>query len=362
MPGQRVQPRQKPWRPCIQADAEATETMLHDLLFNKDVDEGPLDEALAKAHESGGVRAHDKHGVRASPLKMRQPSHAAQHHHLDVSPERVAAVANLSPAQLEEEQRTFVHEVCGDQSLADVQKWVGKIFLMQRAVQAQKDKRRRRRGGSAASDGGLSAQTGYTGFTGVTGTTGTALQAAGGSIAGKLRVPSESGGGSLVVHHRDVDEPLSVKEKLQAFLKREIPELQEHVNAHVENQTELLRREVDEQLAEQYLRTTSNRRVFDGRTNYVRWQHARQQVLQKRLEAAMSGWIMEAVESWNEKQAVEGVEEKPKDISEVDLVFDYLTKRAAHIDLVKLPSQLPVFKTLHSSYSLPSMWRDKYIQ
>ena len=33
--------------------------------------------------------------------------------------------------------------------------------------------------------------------------------------------------------------------------------------------------QVDEEVAERFLRTTSNRRVFDGQANYLRWKNVR---------------------------------------------------------------------------------------
>mmetsp|Transcript_86544 Transcript_86544/g.169324 ORF Transcript_86544/g.169324 Transcript_86544/m.169324 type:complete len:163 (-) Transcript_86544:67-555(-) len=161
----------------------------------------------------------------------------------------------------------------------------------------------------------------------------------------------------MVVHHNVVDEPLNTKERVQAYLDRRLPELERHVNEQVARRTEALHREVDEEMAGQFLLQTAHRKVFDGRANYLRWQNTRHHVLQKHLDAEMPTWILEAIESWDQQKAQEKQEKK---VSETDLIFEYLTKRAAHIDSGKLPSEIPIFKTLHASYSLPSMWRDKY--
>merc|ERR1711862_492456 len=197
--------------------------------------------------------------------------------------------------------------------------------------------------GSAMSDSGTSGQTGLTGATGTT-TTITALQTVGGSIAATSQRPPKSldSDESLVVHHSGGDEPLSVKERIQAFLANRIPELDAHINAHVTAHTEALQHKVDEDLAEQYLRQTTQRKVFDGHANYLRWQNARHQLLQKQLDANMSKWIMEAIVSWDQKKANEN---KAKEVSDTDLVFEYLTKRAAHIDSGKLPTEIPIFKS-----------------
>uniref|UniRef100_A0A7S2HTP0 Uncharacterized protein n=1 Tax=Zooxanthella nutricula TaxID=1333877 RepID=A0A7S2HTP0_9DINO len=134
-------------------------------------------------------------------------------------------------------------------------------------------------------------------------------------------------------------------------------ELGQHVKEQVARRTEALHREVEEEMGDQFLRRTAQRKVFDGRANYLRWQNMRQKALQQRLDAEMMGWIVEAIECWDQKKAMENQE---KELSDTDLIFEYLTKRAAHIDTGKLPLEIPVFKTMHASYSLPSMWRDKY--
>jgi len=160
-----------------------------------------------------------------------------------------------------------------------------------------------------------------------------------------------------VVHLNVGDPPLSVQERVQAYVARRIPELEQHVNQHVERRSDALQREVDEEMAGQFLLQTAQRKVFDSQANYLRWQNLRHQVLQKRLDTEMQAWILEAVESWDQTQAME---KQDKEVSETDLIFDYITKRAAHINSEKLPAQIPIFRALHASYSLPSMWRDKY--
>jgi len=252
-----------------------------------------------------------------------------------------------------------------------VQAWVGKIFTMTHsaklaAQQAEAKERRRRRmrarSCSATSEAGLSGfsgNTGQTADTGQSGASGTALLTAGGSIAtSSHRAPrSVASEESLVVHHNNGDEPLSMKERIQAYLARRSPELDAFVKEHVAKKTEELQREVDEEMADQFLLQTAQRKVFDGRANYLRWQNMRHQVLQKRLDKEMTQWILEGIQFWDQKKAMENQE---KDISDTDLIFEYLTKRAAHIDTGKLPTEIPMFRTLHASYSLPSMWRDKY--
>jgi len=154
----------------------------------------------------------------------------------------------------------------------------------------------------------------------------------------------------VVVHYTEGDEPLSYKECITAYLEKQIPELEAHVNRQIALQTEAVQREVDVELAEQALAHASQRKEVDKRARYL--------LLQKRLDASMPKWILEAIKSWDQRKVIE---KKQKLTSDTDLIFEYLTKRAAHIDSGKFPSEIPIFKPLHASYSLPSMWRDKYL-
>mmetsp|Transcript_35880 Transcript_35880/g.54061 ORF Transcript_35880/g.54061 Transcript_35880/m.54061 type:complete len:97 (+) Transcript_35880:640-930(+) len=78
----------------------------------------------------------------------------------------------------------------------------------------------------------------------------------------------------------------------------------------------------------------------------------------KKIDRDMPGWILEAIQGWDEKHVIEQTMKKR---NHVDSVVDYLTKRSTNIEQSKLVSEIPIFKTLHASYSLPPMWRDKYL-
>lgn len=300
----------------------------------------------------------------------------------------IAALKEHQARELEHEQNEFVGTVCSPNTRNDVKRWVGKIFTMTHEARMQteqeeaKERRRRRlrtRSCGATSDAGLSG--GYSAISGITGDSGTgtsatpatALLAAGGSIAAaprgtslggpasaySYRPPKSANSDESLVVHNDVDEPLGVKERVQGYLAGRLPELDAHVSARIAHRTQALKKEVDEDIADKFLRDTAERRVFNNKTNNLRWQNTRHQVLQKRLDSEMPKWIMEAIADWDAKRAMSLAKEK--DVSNEDLVYDYLTKRAAHIDSGKLPTEIPVFRTMHASYSLPSMWRDRYI-
>merc|ERR1740138_1339877 len=82
---------------------------------------------------------------------------------------------------------------------------------------------------------------------------------------------------SLVVHHSIMDEPLSVKELIQAFLERRTPKLDAHVNEHISERMVDLQLEVDGRIAREYIARVQKLRVFDAATNALRWQNARHQ-------------------------------------------------------------------------------------
>lgn len=342
-------------------DEQATQQFLKDYLFNKglpdleeeeDVSPGPGPPVVR--HSDAGTAGSLKHSkALEASLRSKEATVTTVVIHESNPPAR-------DPLELEKERMHVLSQVCGPRTRPDVQAWIEKIFLAQAAANAKEKRKRKIRASSAASESALSGQTGYTAYTGITATTATSLTAlhtVGGSIAGRSLRPRSlvESDESLVVHHSKGDEPLSVKERVQAFLQNRLPELQSHVEQHVAQLTEDLRKEVDQEVAERFLRTASNRRVFDGQANYLRWKNVRHKALQKRLDANMHKWILEAIECWDQRAMT-----KPKESSEADLIFEYLTKRAVH-DGGKLPSQIPVIRKMRYSYSLPRMWKDKFL-
>jgi hypothetical protein len=265
-------------------------------------------------------------------------------------------LATLTPFEIERERQAFINSICSDSTRLDVRDWMVRIFnlTVKRAVethtQAQmKERRRRRARSSGGSDSGTSAAT---------------LQAAGDSVVSAgddppPRAPSLISQESLVVHDGEGICLLSGQDRLRAYLANEIPELKAHVDACVEARAEEVRKRVDGELRNSYLRRTTKHAVFSNEANYLRWTNYRTGWIQRRLEDEMPKWIWEAIQSWDQVRAFK--ERDDVVVSESDLIFDYLTKRAAHIDSGSLPTGIPIFKPLKSSYSMPKMWRDKYI-
>lgn len=291
-------------------------------------------------------------------------SGAAQPQESPKSPKPKVSYVDTTPQPFSSnlEKEAFMAQICSDSTRLDVRDWVGRIYeILKKAppkteedVQAKSTRRHRK----AWSNSGASETSTYTSTTCLT-----TLMAAGGSIAAKTtatsrHAPSLISAESMVVHPGKRIELLSTEERIRAYLSREIPELTSHVNAHVAKRAEEVRREIDEELVESHLLQMRRQQVFNQEANMLRWQNSRRIALQKRLDNETPNWISEAVQSWDQKAATKAREEE---VSETDLIFDYLTKRAAHINSNKLATEIPLFKTLHASYSLPRMWRDKYL-
>jgi len=262
----------------------------------------------------------------------------------------------LSPQDLERERKAFVSAHCSDTTRLDVQDWVGRVFGMmvkqsaeQHSVSSTKERRRRARSSGGTSDSG---------------TSGTTLRAAGArSLASQdQRAPSRAASmvsaESLVVNTGQGTEALSNQERLRAYFSGELPELTAHVERYIDSRCEDALKRIDKDLRDDFLRNTTRRMVFDSRGNYLRWQNTRRSVIQRVLEAEMPRWIWDALKSWEEPVASH--QARAKEVSDTDVIWDYLSKRAAHIDSSQLVTEIPIFKPLMASYSLPHMWRDKY--
>jgi hypothetical protein len=265
------------------------------------------------------------------------------------------------------EKEAFMAKTCSDSTRMDVRDWVSRIYevLKNKPPTDEEDVQGKGRRHGPGHRNKAWSNSGHSDTTTTHTATTSALVTAGGSIAGHThgpasrKAPSLISAESLVVHPGKKIELLSTEERLRSYLRNEIPELSVHVNKHIARRAEEVRREVDEELVESHMLQMRRQQVFDQEANFLRWQNTRRIALMQRLDSETPFWMLEAVQSWDQKGAMKARE---GEVSEQDLVFDYLTKRAAHINTSKLASEIPVFKALHSSYSLPRMWRDKYLE
>eukprot|EP00929_Paragymnodinium_shiwhaense_P047492 TRINITY_DN24091_c0_g1_i1.p1 TRINITY_DN24091_c0_g1~~TRINITY_DN24091_c0_g1_i1.p1 ORF type:complete len:396 (+),score=103.29 TRINITY_DN24091_c0_g1_i1:118-1305(+) len=279
-------------------------------------------------------------------------------------PMDLEAQAAAERKERERDRQAFVEEICTKQTRVEVVDWVGKIFTVMdkrnaedRALEAKNRRRLGRSAGGACSDSGISGTT----LTG--GGSGTALASAGHkmaapSLAATQRAPSLISGESLVVNTGQGGDLLSVPERLKCYLRGELPDLKAHVADYVAAKSHQVEKRVEDEMADKFLKGTTKMQVFSGKDNFLRWQNKRRASIQRVLDAEMPKWIWEAVQSWDERKAFQS---RTTEVSETDLIYDYLTKRAAHIEAGRLATEIAIFKPLKASYSLPSMWRDKYL-
>merc|ERR1719331_469648 len=205
------------------------------------------------------------------------------------------------------EKDAFVAQVCSDSTRLDVRDWVGRIYETLKKLPAKeegddsliKGKRHRK----AWSSSGQSDTTTHTGTT-------SALLTAGGSIAATQprHAPSLISAESMVVHPGKKIELLSTEERIRSYLRNEIPELCVHVNKYIAKRAEEVRREIDEELVEKHLLHMRRQQVFGAKANLLRWQNSRRIALQKRLDTEMPFWMLEAVQTWDQKNAMKARE------------------------------------------------------
>lgn len=326
------------------ADDLATTQRLQNILLRKFPDDSDLDSEVASKPGGSSVAGS---GKGSSSPKIR-PSIAK------VEPPPLTIEIN------EKDKEAFVDQICAHGTRFEVSDWVGKIYEMklaeeQKQLQAAAARRRRLRSSCGGSESGASGTHSGTALSG-TASQRPSLLAAGGSIA---NISFRTGGDdavaasvisdeSLAVHCTGDNEILAIDERCRHYLDNRIPELSEYVRSQILVRTEALRQQVDEQVKQQRLNQMMMRRVFDARTNQLRWENVRRVALQQELDRQMPSWILEAIDNWDQVAALEGRQE----ISETSAMYDVLTKRHAQVDSGKLALEIPLFATIRPSYSL----------
>jgi len=188
-----------------------------------------------------------------------------------------------------------------------------------------------------------------------------------GTASETLPEPSLLSGESLVVHREKEIGDISHELRMHAYLGGQLPELQAHVDGHIRLQSEAMSKLVDEELAETQLQRPRGPHggfAFDGRAHFLRFQILRREVLRKKLEEMTPQWIWEGILTWDPSKPSRHKRED-LDGHHVDFIYDNITKRegdsAARAKFSsKVTNEVPMFKPLHISYSMPHNWRDKY--
>lgn len=342
----------KPRRPLIPekttvgGDLTATEARLYDMLMSKSLDGGdslPVLNSVVSRISGSSLVAEGEDALSDNSVATAAAGAAG-------------ATTMATAADLEEEREAFLAGICVSTTRRDVRDCLSRIFHFAKTAEAMNldvsgggdapTRRRRAISTSASSDSGSAGASTFATF------------AHAGSIAATSRASrkQQNSALSLVVHQEKYGQLLSPEERLRAYLSNAIPELTEHVHAHIRDCAKSAIKKLDEDDAPLYLHRTRRRGVYSDRENEVRWSNTRHKSMQRHIHEKMPRWILEAIDTWDQQKALQA-REVP--VSEPDLVYEYLTKRAARISSDKLPSEIPMFDTMHASYMLPRMWRDR---
>jgi len=252
-----------------------------------------------------------------------------------------------SRAALEREKEAFLDEICADSTRFDVKHWIGRLYIMfgegmtAAAEARENEKRIRSLSGMSAfnSELGGSSEGSY------------------GDISGlSLRAHPEFGDENDLSTWTD-------DERLRHYLECRDPEQQAFINQRVSKQVRRLQMEVDAELNKNRRKQMHAKGVYTDEQNDLRLKNSRRFVLKKRLEVNMGHWLWEALSAWKDGAKQRSLERAQNDEpTDVDIVYKTLTKPSTNFDPTKMVTHIPQFKTLHTSYSLPANWRDRYLK
>jgi hypothetical protein len=252
-----------------------------------------------------------------------------------------------SRAELEREKEAFVDSICDSSTRFDVSHWIGRLYIMfgedmrEAAEEKESEKRMRGLSGMSAfnSDVGSSSQGSYQAL-----------------CALSLRAHPEVGDENDQATWTD-------DERLRHYLEGRDPEQQAFVNRMIANHVRNLQMEVDAELNKGRRANMHAKGIYTDEKNDLRLKNSRRFMLKKALEVNMGHWLWEALGAWKAGAKQRNLERAQNDEpTDVDIVFKTLTKPSTNIDPTRMVTQIPQFKTLYTSYSLPANWRDRYLK
>jgi len=252
-----------------------------------------------------------------------------------------------SRAELEREKEAFVDQICDSTTRFDVTHWIGRLYIMfgegMTTDHAEKENEKRMRGlsGMSALNSELDGSS---------------------EASGK-----ELGSLSLRAHAELADDndqaTWTDDERLRHYLEGRDPEQLAFVNQIIRKHVRNLQMEVDADLAKGRRAQMHSKGIYTDEKNDLRLRNTRRFMIKQRLEANMSNWLWQALAAWTEGAKQRSVERALADEpTDVDIVFKTLTKPSTNIDPTRMVTQIPQFKTLYTSYSLPANWRDRYLK
>lgn len=252
-----------------------------------------------------------------------------------------------SRAEREREKEAFVDSICDSSTRFDVGHWIGRLYIMfgeeMTAAAEEKESEKRMRGLS-----GMSAFNSEVGS----------------SSEGSYQ---ELGGLSLRAHPEVGDEndqaTWTDDERLRHYLDNRDPEQQAFVNRMIAQHVRNLQMEVDAELNKGRRAQMHAKGIYTDDQNDLRLKNTRRFMVKHGLEANMGHWLWEALGAWKAGAKQRSLERAQNDEpTDVDIIFKTLTKPSTNIDPTRMVTQIPQFKTLYTSYSLPANWRDRYLK
>jgi len=253
----------------------------------------------------------------------------------------------VSRAAREREKEAFVDQICNSNTRFDVSYWIGRLYIMfgeeMTAAAEEKETEKRLRG--------------LSGMSGFNSDLGNGSEGSYGDLAGlSMRAHPEVGDENDLSTWTD-------DERLRHYLECRDPEQQAFVNQMIGKQVRRLEMEVDAELSKGRRKQMHAKGVYTDEKNDLRLKNSKRLMLKQRLEANMGHWLWEALGEWKDGAKQRSIERAQNDEpTDVDIVFKTLTKPSTNIDPTRMVTQIPQFKTLYTSYSLPATWRDRYLR
>jgi len=250
-------------------------------------------------------------------------------------------------AQREREKEAFVDSICDTSTRYDVAHWIGRLYTMfgeeMTAAAEEKENAKRIRGISGMSALSSESESSFEGTHQDLG-------------ALSIRAHAEVGDENDQATWTDA-------ERLQHYLDGRDPEQQAFVNQMITKRVRNLQREVDAELTKGRRAQLNAKGIWKDERNDLRLKNTRRFMLKQGLEANMGHWLWETLGAWKDGAKQRSLERAQNaEPTDVDIVFRTLTKPSTNIDPTRMVSEIPQFKTLYTSYSLPASWRDRYLK
>jgi hypothetical protein len=310
----------------VRTDDQATGQLLYDLLGSR-VKQAPVPEEEKVGTKTVKVVDSDRRGSKDG---------------------RKTEMANAASRQeLEREREAFLDQICNHATRFDVSRRIGQLYMMygegMTAAAAEKENEKRMRG--------LSGMSGFNSEPDSS-SEGDYKELGALSLRAQPDVGDENDQGTW-----------TDDERLRHYLEGRDPEQQAFVNQIIAKHVRNLQMEVDAELNKGRRAQMRAKGIYSDDKNDLRLKATRRRLLKQGLEASMGPWLWEALGAWKEGAKQRSLERAQNDEpTDVDIVFKTLTKPSTNIDPTRMVTQIPQFKTLYTSYSLPANWRDRYLK